>query len=1343
MKTNLFHPFFKLAATAAVGAMLLSAELPAQPVIYGLTSTNSLFVFSDDGQTALPGPAFNGLDVGEAAVAIDFRPFTSELYVLSRDLLNVGHLYTANVVSGVLTPVALSGPPITITGSVGMDFNPAAVGGTNALRIVTSDEHNYRLVFSPTGATVNVDMPLNLPGGTTSPNVIATAYSNNRAGLPGGRGAGGTVQYAIDSDLDVLYRVNPPNNGVLTNALPLGFDFDEPGGFDIVTGTDRALAISTFFGLSSFFEIDLATGEAFLLNVIPCDIVDLAVPIPPAQPTPLVYGLTVDNYLVRFSADGGPEINGPALTGMGAGEQAVGIDFRPLTGELYALTRDASNQGRLYTVNVVSGALTPVTLSGPAITITGSVGIDFNPAAATGNNALRIVTSDEQNYRLLFTASGATVNVDSALNVPGGASGTNVIATAYVNNRSGLPGAMGAGGTVQYAIDSDTDRLYRVNPPNNGVLTNAAPLGVDIDSIGGFDIVTGSDRALGLFSVGGIPAVFQVNLATGDAQPLRFLSYGIVDLAVPMPVVFPSTAIVGLTPTNSLVVFNTDGGPVVNGPAVIGLGMGETVMGIDFRPLTGELFAVTRDGSNQGRVYKIDPSSGVATLVPLTGPTLTLTGSVGVDFNPAAVSGNNALRIVTSDEQNYRLVFNADGMTVNVDMPLNAEGAEFTNVIATAYSNNRAGLPGGGGAGGTVQYAIDSDLNVLYRVNPPNNGTLTEAKPLNVDVRGIGGLDIVTANDRALAVFDVAGSVGLYEVSLANGAAALIRNLPANLTDLAVPTPIIGRLAGPGSSTLTVHGGIGPYAVQRADVVTEAFCSIAAVAQRSAPITREGPAGFFRLADLSGTPAVRLTVSLSGAAQRPTPVNTLADGFGTLEISGNTLSFNIGYRGLSGPATMAHIHGFTDSTDVAPVIIDLAPFNGGVFGSNGTLIGSTGITAEQKAAILSGLTYVNIHTMANGGGEIRGQVTPAVFKTILSGAAERPSPTSSRGNGFGLFTLIGKELAFDISYLDLSSPLISAHLHGPAPSSGTADVLIDLAPAHVDAFGTSGRFVGKVTLTPAQLAAVTDSKTYVNLHTANFTGGEVRGQVRPIITGTPFSAELTGAAERPVPVSTPASGFASLTFSGDTLSFYISYRKLSGPVISAHLHGPAPASGAAGVQFDLVPFHRGPLTNAGLFVGSVTLVPEQKAALLAGDFYINLHTTANMNGEIRGQVAPVVLQANLTGAAQRPMPVTTTATGYGYLAALGKQLSVGLRYNGLTGPAIAAHLHGPATAEGTADVLIDFGPFATGGFGSNGFFQGTAFMNDAQIAAVSDGLTYVNVHTTTNGSGEIRGQAVP
>jgi len=72
-------------------------------------------------------------------------------------------------------------------------------------------------------------------------------------------------------------------------------------------------------------------------------------------------------------------------------------------------------------------------------------------------------------------------------------------------------------------------------------------------------------------------------------------------------------------------------------------------------------------------------------------------------------------------------------------------------------------------------------------------------------------------------------------------------------------------------------------------------------------------------------------------------------------------------------------------------------------------------------------------------------------------------------------------------------------------------------------------------------------------------------------------------------------------------------------------------------------------------------------------------------------------------------------------------------YSGLTGPATAAHFHGPAPTGKNAGVMVPISP--------NGpSFEGSATLNDAQAKALMDGDMYVNVHTATNKGGEIRGQ---
>ena len=104
----------------------------------------------------------------------------------------------------------------------------------------------------------------------------------------------------------------------------------------------------------------------------------------------LIYGLTTTNSLVVFSSSGSVA-NGPIITGVGVGEEVVGIDFRPFNGELYALT-GLGGTGRLYTVNPVSGAASALTLVGVLTNITARAGMDFNPVAVAGSPIQSLIT---------------------------------------------------------------------------------------------------------------------------------------------------------------------------------------------------------------------------------------------------------------------------------------------------------------------------------------------------------------------------------------------------------------------------------------------------------------------------------------------------------------------------------------------------------------------------------------------------------------------------------------------------------------------------------------------------------------------------------------------------------------------------------------------------------------------------------------------------------------------------------------------------------------------------------------------------------------------------------------
>jgi hypothetical protein len=111
-----------------------------------------------------------------------------------------------------------------------------------------------------------------------------------------------------------------------------------------------------------------------------------------------------------------------------------------------------------------------------------------------------------------------------------------------------------------------------------------------------------------------------------------------------------------------------------------------------------------------------------------------------------------------------------------------------------------------------------------------------------------------------------------------------------------------------------------------------------------------------------------------------------------------------------------------------------------------------------------------------------------------------------------------------------------------------------------------------------------------------------------------------------------------------------------------------------------------------------------------------------------------LFKASLSGKSEVP-PNATAGTGSvtATYDDASKKLTWKGTYSGLTGPATAAHFHGPAPEGKNADVLVPISP--------NGpSFEGSATLNDAQAKALMDGDMYVNVHTATNKGGEIRGQ---
>lgn len=121
----------------------------------------------------------------------------------------------------------------------------------------------------------------------------------------------------------------------------------------------------------------------------------------------------------------------------------------------------------------------------------------------------------------------------------------------------------------------------------------------------------------------------------------------------------------------------------------------------------------------------------------------------------------------------------------------------------------------------------------------------------------------------------------------------------------------------------------------------------------------------------------------------------------------------------------------------------------------------------------------------------------------------------------------------------------------------------------------------------------------------------------PIKTVATFTAALSAAQEVP-PNGSAGTGMATVTlYPGNWITWSVTYRGLTGPAMAAHFHGPAKAGSNAPVVIKLGPDLDSPIT------GAAVITDDQLYDLKGGNWYVNIHTAAHPDGEIRGQVTPV------------------------------------------------------------------------------------------------------------------------
>lgn len=358
-----------------------------------------------------------------------------------------------------------------------------------------------------------------------------------------------------------------------------------------------------------------------------------------------------------------------------------------------------------------------------------------------------------------------------------------------------------------------------------------------------------------------------------------------------------------------------------------------------------------------------------------------------------------------------------------------------------------------------------------------------------------------------------------------------------------------------------------------------------------------------------------IPVSLSNRFVVPPPVdNTGGTGNGALTLDRTTgeLTGSITVTALSGAATAVHIHtGFAGDNDVILTTLTADAAVAGKFDvPAGTLL-----AAPDRATLSAGGTYIDVHTAAQPGGEIRGQLIPGgvdLVRCALSGDFEVPAVTTT-GTGVGYATVdrVGGNLVANVRTSGFSGAT-EAHVHrANAGLNGLVILpLVQTGGAGTDFWEASG------TLSGLDLAGYLAGELYLNVHTPANPNGLIRSQLVPKDISV-LRFVLAGAQEVP-PVTTGASAVAYTTVHLLTGAVAANARtsNLAG-ANGAHLH-----QAAIGVNGPIiVPLVQPDLAlTPELWAASATFTAPQLTAFLASQTYLNVHSASFPDGEIRGQI---------------------------------------------------------------------------------------------------------------------------
>ncbi|MBJ6108116.1 DUF4394 domain-containing protein [Hymenobacter sp. BT523] len=564
-----------------------------------------------------------------------------------------------------------------------------------------------------------------------------------------------------------------------------------------------------------------------------------------------------------FTANAGGNANPAAfpvkIAGVQGAQKLVGIDSRPLTGQLYALGYDATvafdptnavKNTQLYTVNVSTGVVTPVG-SGVSLDLgqptnplfVFNISFDFNPVA----DQIRVLSSNRNNYRI-SPVDGSLVATDTPLAYVGGTPATpGVVTAAYTNS------TIGSTSTTLYDLDKANGNILTIqSPPGAGTLTRNTPtliyngfdnltnslaLGLDIanNSTLGYLIQTTVANGSGISSTN----LFDVNLQTGVVDNKRTViptaqsaGFNVFDLAVPIaaPVCDAPTAPAssGVTSTGATITFTPNTLATNYTVTVTPAGGTATTQTVTTSP-------VTLTGLTPNTTYTVSivsncfagalSSSAVSTTFTTLAPACTAPSGLAA----SGVTNTSGTVTFTGSPSATSYTVTTAPATTTQTLPANATSVNFTGLTpSTTYtvsivSNCAAGATA---APVTIDFttAAPNPAPVITSLSP--NSATAGGTGFTLTVTGTGFVSgaVVNFNGGARTTAFVSGTnltasipasdistAGTYNVTVTNPAPGGGTSAPATFT-VNNPAPAITSLspasvtAGAAPQTLTVTG---------------------------------------------------------------------------------------------------------------------------------------------------------------------------------------------------------------------------------------------------------------------------------------------------------------------------------------------------------------------------------------------------------------------------------------------------------------------------------------------------------------------------------------------------------